>query len=467
MTEEEKKAPEKEEPETKEKPEEAPEGLTATERIENGIKQVVKKETEIVDNVKELVGKQESLDKRVNKLEGKVERIDIRTTQEMVNWDRAKGAPTDRMGWDNDDRKLFAEWYAYSFAPDIMRRTGLKIDNVWQKEIETWETKMAPKFNEWHAKNIISRGAFPEWSGKADVPHGVAQTGHGLEWVPAPLMQGLLALMFRDGIIFREATKYPLALTSVKWPKLDASGFSAEYPLDEGEAPTGEAQAVTTSTFDLTAKRCVVFAQFFRRFILDARFYGLQVVDYAVEGIKKAVLKEIDTQSFVGTTAGGNRIDGLCVDANVTDWALSAGKITWEAITWTDWRFFRKQIAAEDQTNCKFWTSPECLAHIECLENTAGNPMYKHIADEVHGRLWRRPVVEVDVMSETDAATEVAGLYGNMRDWFAYGVLEDMLVSQTDQLNWKKDLIDVKLEMMLDIKISWAAKWQRMIFTAA
>lgn len=400
-------------------------------------------------------------------LRGEIERVRIN----MPIYNQGALSVTERRSWPNSWRQEFFEFLLHGPFLNIKRQKGLARKQDLD-EAKEYHEKMRPIWAEEMKVNPIFQGKYPEWAQKvySAGEMGETVTGYGEEWIPPKFVAEIMMLATYESVIMREAGDRPLTVYKQQWPKGDYSNFTFQMPVAEGATPTQAASPhrLVTSVFELEAQRGVGMGLLNKRFLEDARIYGLAVVDLMVEAFKHAIAVAVDTQAFIGVLATPHLLDGLCVDANITDINLTDATLQFHTgaspISWEDWVSAPYELLQRYRKNGKFWVPPKGMAALPLLKNSNGDPIYSMPREGHPGTLAGYPVVEVDVMPETEATGEVAFLFGNMKAGFVKAFLEQARVDTTDQIHWAENQIDLKVELMMDMAISWDETWRRFLF---
>lgn len=415
--------------------------------------------------------KVEDLTKEVTELKGEIERVRVNVPP-ILDASGNKIPETDitkTLGMTNEERKDTFEWWKNGPVYDALRKMG-RVSPLDQKEHDDYIQKMQPVW----AQKAVESPAFQGLNNpkaprmqrdKAVVTGsmGIEQTGYGAEWAPGVLGGKIIALATYDSVILQEAQKYPVSVQKAWWPTADYSEFACKWPATELDATQENPDRIATSHFALESKWGYTLALLGRQFIINCRQYGIAAVDSVLTFTKHATAVKMDQTGWAGATAT-HVCDGLEVDSSITDLELGAGDDTFLEVIYTDLFTMKYNLPKRYRPNAKFYGSGKFVSRVRVMEDTQGNLINPAMHMPNPLGVDGSPVVEAEYANDTEGEGECVCIYGNLKDTFAYGFLEDMIFESTSEKYWVEGGVLFRLEFWADMGVTLPTALRRLLF---
>lgn len=291
-----------------------------------------------------------------------------------------------------------------------------------------------------------------------------ADSATGGYLIPTEVADAILNIAPKYGVIRRYATMWPMGNKNVDVPKQISNLY--DYVVDEGTSNTPAASGNLFGRVQLAAKRHGTIVPFTDDMV---DFATVNIVDFLVTEIARAMGKGTDSIGFLGKTSAGTSVSsmpGILANSDAT------------AVTTTGTTF--AHLSADDLDSCiasldndvldeaRFYMNSKVLYGVvaKLHENTGDSAGYIYTpASGTNPAMWRGfPIELVGQLPGTTAVNTKFICFGNLK-YLIVGqaksvnmdvAREATIVEGSTTYNlWQQGIKALKVEEMIDIKVAF------------
>jgi len=282
--------------------------------------------------------------------------------------------------------------------------------------------------------------------------------------IPTEVAGTILSIVHQYSVALRYSTIFPMGSKNVNIPKAIANLY--DYVVDEGVSLTPVASGNLFGVVPLSAKRHGSIVPITNDMIESA---SVNVVDFLMEEIARALAKGTDSITFLGTTSAGTTVSsmpGILANEEVTAVTTSTTAITSLKVKDLD-----DCIASVDSSvldGARFFMNTAVLYGVvaNLKENTGENAglIYQPATGD-RPAMWRGfPIETVSCLPSSGGANTKFIAFGNLK----YNIIgrlgelsydtarEATIIEGSTTYNlWQQGMQAIKLEEMIDIKVAF------------
>lgn len=225
--------------------------------------------------------------------------------------------------------------------------------------------------------------------------------------VPVEYQWDMVQLARNKTFCLNECDVIQMNSSSLKLPK-ELTLASVAWTAEEGQITSGE------GTFDqvsLTASRLDGLATVSNELLQDS---AIDVSSMLAEQFSYAILAELDNQVLAGT---GSPVSGLMKGTVGTSVVMGSGSAHFSMLTGTEFSKMITSLEGGYMEGAKFVLHRNVLHYIQMLSDDNGRPIFVFPNQAVGGTIYGYPYIVSEKAIGTSAASTVAAVFGNLKNW--------------------------------------------------
>lgn len=279
--------------------------------------------------------------------------------------------------------------------------------------------------------------------------------------IPTEVADTIISITPNYGVVRKYATIWTMGQRSVNVPKAIANLY--DYVVDEGASLTPAVSGNLFGQIPLSAKRHGSLVPITSDMI---DFASVNVVDFLVEQISRAISKGTDSIAFLGKTSAGTAVSsmpGIFADADAT--AVPTSGTTFSTLSATNMDGCISALDGDLLDGARFYMNSKVLfGFVAGLKDNDGRLIYQP-ATGTNPAMWRGFPIEItNVLPGTSEIDTKFICFGNLKYLFlgqAKGVMMDtareatIIEGNTTYNLWQQGMKAIKVEEMIDIKVAF------------